>query len=499
MASPFPAVVFETEVVDMRTRSRWATAAFAAFIVLATVAPALASPPANDDFASADVVTSLPFVDVGDLAATTSEPGEPSHACLPTPTQTAWYVFSPSSSGSIKVDLAGSSFPVTAVAYQSAWGGFGGLSLLGCTSATPGSSPLTLAVTAGSTYYFQVGMFVFGPSHVEIRIEAVVPPPHDSFADAEALAGLPVSATTDLTAATLEGGEPAPGGRTIIASAWYSYTPASTGTLLLRTSGDPSSAVGVYTGGSLTSLTEVASGSGSFPVHFLAQAGTTYWIQVARGGFFFGPPVVTITIEQPGSPSANFFYVPSDPSIYDTVQFIDSSFDPAFIGFAPAQWDFGDGTTATGSFPTHRYAADGDYTVTLVATTHDGRTATATQTLAVRTHDVSIERIQAPNSARVGQTKSVTVNVRGGQYAETVVVDLYKSTPGGEQYVGTQTQTLAPARGGRVAGFPFDYTFSADDAAVGKVTFRAVATISGARDALPADNQAIAPPTAVRS
>jgi hypothetical protein len=141
----------------------------------------------------------------------------------------------------------------------------------------------------------------------------------------------------------------------------------------------------------------------------------------------------------------------------------------------------------------------GDYTVTLVATMHDGRTATATQTLAVRTHDVSIERIQAPNSARVGQTKSVTVNVRGGQYAETVVVDLYKSTPGGEQYVGTQTQTLAPARGGRVVGFPFDDTFSADDAAVGKVTFRAVATISGARDALPTDNQAIAPPTAVRS
>ena len=45
--------------------------------------------------------------------------------------------------------------------------------------------------------------------------------------------------------------------------------------------------------------------------------------------------------------------------------------------------------------------------------------------------------------------------------------------------------------------FGFSYTFTADDAQIGKVTFRAVAVISGARDALPADNEAIAPPTKV--
>ncbi len=45
--------------------------------------------------------------------------------------------------------------------------------------------------------------------------------------------------------------------------------------------------------------------------------------------------------------------------------------------------------------------------------------------------------------------------------------------------------------------FAFRYTVTADDALIGKVTFRAFAVISGARDALPADNEAIAPPTRV--
>ena len=45
--------------------------------------------------------------------------------------------------------------------------------------------------------------------------------------------------------------------------------------------------------------------------------------------------------------------------------------------------------------------------------------------------------------------------------------------------------------------FTFSYTFRAEDQAAGKVTFKAVATISGARDALPADNEVVALPTRV--
>ncbi len=481
--------------MHMPTR-RLATILLVGFLFLGAAPSASASTPANDDFANADPVTTLPFADSGDLTGMTAEPGEPLYACLHG-APTAWYVFTPSATGTVRVNMSGSAFPLSSVAYESSGGGFAGLTHLGCASQ---HSELTLAVTAGSTYYFQVGTWMTGQNAFQLRIDEVLPPANDDFAGAEVLPAPPTTATVDLTAASVEPGEPGPGGAPIVASAWYSYTPTANGTFLVESDANPATVVGVYTGSSLSGLTETTSGHAYMPPLFVAgQAGTTYYVQIARSYFGFGgSPVVPIKIDEAGPPSAGFHANPFEPSIHETVQFSDASFDPAFIGFGPAQWDFGDGTTATGCCVSHRYEADGDYTVTMIATTLDGRTATATRGIGVRTHDVSIDRIQAPNSARVGQTKNVRVNVKGGKYSESVQVDLLKSVAGGsEQLVGSQTLPVPAAKGGQTTGFEFTYSFSPDDGAAGKVTFRAVATIFGARDALPADNQAIAAPTKV--
>jgi hypothetical protein len=45
--------------------------------------------------------------------------------------------------------------------------------------------------------------------------------------------------------------------------------------------------------------------------------------------------------------------------------------------------------------------------------------------------------------------------------------------------------------------FAFNYVFTSDDALLGKVPFRAVASIQGARDAVGSDNSATSPPTLV--
>ena len=472
--------------------------------VLAVLVPlpaALASPPTNDNFAGADIVGALPFTDSGDLAGTTTEAGEPSSGCLPAPVQTVWYVYTPTLSHSVKVDIAGSDFAVTANAFQSTGGGLSGLSFVGCASAF--GAPVVFAATAGATYYIQIGVAFPGGTHLSLRIESVLPPPNDNFAAAEALGPPPLSRTVDLTAATVEPGEPSPAGSPVVRSAWYTFTPAATGTLLVRGVPDPVSVLAVYTGTTLGGLTPVASGPGFFPpLWFTAQAGTTYYLQAAKSGFPFPgfSPTVSFTIEAPGPVTANFVSFPSDPNAYEFVQFIDASSDASFIGFSSMLWTFGDGGTATGCCPSHRYAGDGDYLATLAAQTYDGRTATVSQTVRVRTHDVSIERIQAPNSARAGQAKPIGVNVRGGKYDETVQVDVFRSRPGGfDEWVGSQTLAVPAARGGKTVSFGVNYTFTADDATAGKVTFRSTATLVGARDAVPADNQAIAPPTEVRA
>jgi hypothetical protein len=109
----------------------------------------------------------------------------------------------------------------------------------------------------------------------------------------------------------------------------------------------------------------------------------------------------------------------------------------------------------------------------------------------VRTHDVGI-RVLVPQTAIVGQTGTITVALRNSRYPETVQVQLLKSVAGGGwQPVGLLMQHV-PARGGSsTTNFDFSYRFAREDAQLGRVSFRAVATIRGARDALSNDNTSI--------
>ena len=87
--------------------------------------------------------------------------------------------------------------------------------------------------------------------------------------------------------------------------------------------------------------------------------------------------------------------------------------------------------------------------------------------------------------------------VAGKRYDETVQVQLYKSGPNGFELIGTLQQSVPVRGGGRTTDLKLSYTFTSADAALGKVTFKAVAGLLSARDALPADNEAVALPTKV--
>jgi len=466
------------------TIARASSAAAAALLLSAPMA-SRAVPPANDAFADAIAVAGLPFFASVDITDATLEPGEPQFCT--SSSRTVWWRFTPSASGVVRFQATIDGSIGTGISVYTG-ASLASLSLVGCAS-FPGS--LGLAVEANTTYYVQAGAF-FGAT-LALSIEAVPPPPNDDFSSATPVSGLPFQGAVDATGATRQAGEPVPTcGTSTSGTVWYRFTPDSTGSITATADAPFPRLVAAYTGSSIEALTQRACSAGLGQATLIATAGTTYWFQVSGLFDFTGP--LTFRLERTPPPVASFIFFPGDPSAFDTVQFIDTSFDPVFAGFLPSAWAFGDGATATGPSTTHRYASDGDYLAGLVVTTVDGRTASTSQTVRVRTHDVAVTRLSAPLAASVGQTRSLAVDVRNTRYPEVVEVQLFRSTVTGYQLVGTLRQSLPVRTSTRTTRFAFSYTFSADDAALGSVTFRAVATLVGARDALPLDNEAISTP-----
>jgi hypothetical protein len=273
---------------------------------------------------------------------------------------------------------------------------------------------------------------------------------------------------------------------------WYAFSPDESVSVSAYW---PGTSIAAYTGSALDQLSEVGALCSNSPLTFRAEAGTTYYFQARDVSDYAN---LGFRLELPPPPSAYFSFYPPDPLALEEIQFYGDCSDPAGVGIESCAWDLGDGTSATGYWIQHRYEADGDYVVRLTVTTLDGRQASAFQTVPVRTHDVAIARFAAPKAAKAGQTRTINVGISSKLYPNEVDVYLYKSLPWGFEQVGTLRQEVLVHRAGRTTDFRFSYTFTEDDASAGKVTFRATADIVDARDAWPADNEAISSPTKVR-
>jgi subtilisin family serine protease len=121
---------------------------------------------------------------------------------------------------------------------------------------------------------------------------------NDYFSSARVLSGTSGSSYDTNSSATRETGEPTTFGSTV-STKWYSYTPASSGTLTINTIGSSFDTVlGVFTGSSVSSLTNITrdddSGGGSSSLVSLSvSSGTTYFVQV---GSYFAGQVGAITL-----------------------------------------------------------------------------------------------------------------------------------------------------------------------------------------------------------
>lgn len=452
--------------------------------------------PANDDFDNATAISGLPVSATAVITGSTPAADDPkSCGNAAGDTNTVWYRFSSPAAASINITTS-------AAGTRPYLGVFTGAR--GTLTTVQSAVDLDTQFTAqpGVTYYIAVG--IGGPGalpDVTVSLAQVPAPPNDEFAAAKPIQSLPYTDVVDLTWASSSVNDPQPScvfGDSL-SNVWYRFTTPATESVMVSVqglSGLPV-AVAAYTG-TPGNLVEVNCGSqfgGGAPT-FRANAGTTYYFQ-AGSNFFDHQGDLSFHLDVAPPPEAAIAFSPSDPSAFDDVQFLDVSQDPAAVGVSAWAWDFGDGTHETGFAARHRFARDGSYTVRLSITTSDGRTASTTQVVQVRTHDVAIGRFQVPNTGQTGKTRRITVGVGTRRYAENVQVQLLRSTPTGFEVVGTLNQAVPVGARNRTTEFAFTYTFTEEDARIGKVTFKTVATIQGARDALPADNELIAPSTRV--
>ncbi len=468
--------------------------------LLMGVSPVQAQPPDNDDFDNAILITSLPYADTRNTSEATyaiDDPGECHN------NGSVWYAFTPLVDIAIEANTIGSDYDTTLAAYT---GTRGALTLVpgACNDDYYGTqSRINFTAVAGTTYYFLVGTCCGqggnGGGNLVFSVYEILPPPNDDFANAILIGSLPFEEQVDMRGATIEAGEPMPTCGWTDNTAWYAFTPTESGSISANNYNyDVYPFLAVYMGDALSNLTELSCTDWDTTITIGAEVGQTYYFQIGglgggRGQIYFR------LITTPPPDIWNIGIYPGDPSIFDTIDFCADVFDPGNVGFESFNWDFGDGfqATTTDSCIAHQYTADGDYTISFTVTTHDGRSASTSQVVQVRTHDVTITKFSVPKSASSGQTRTITVGLKNLRYAEMVEVRLYKSTPGDWVEVGVLTQYVPKRAGNRTTNFLFSYTFTPDDARMGKVVFRAVATIQNFRDALPADNEAISQPVKV--
>ena len=250
-------------------------------LLLAVGAPtAIASPPANDDFDQATVVSALPFTNDLDTTGASQALDDPTDCYGVGGSSSVWYVFTPSHDLMVQTDTYGSDYDTFLAVYT---GVRGTLSNIGC-NADGGllfSSRLFLRLSEGVTYYFEV-FGDFGQLRFSVR-DFVQPAANDNITNAVPIESFPFTDGSNTGAATRDPKDPVCAGHQG-GTVWYSFTPDSNERVYATSQHSIySNSLSVYSSSTASPLVlkEVAC-SAYFPqLSFDAKAGTTYFFMVS--------------------------------------------------------------------------------------------------------------------------------------------------------------------------------------------------------------------------
>ncbi len=273
----------------------------------------------NDAFAMATTLPSVSTTVTGTNAGASKEPGEPNHAGGTGGRSVWWRVVAPSS-GTVTISTAGSSFDTVLAVYTG--GSVSSLTWVASNDDFSGvTSQVTFTATAGTVYSIAVdGYNAVSGFIVMSTTWSPVPPVNDAFAASTVLPSGSTMVTGTNAGASKEPGEPNHAGRTGGRSVWWRVVAPSSGTVTISTAGSSFDTVlAVYTGGSVSSLTRVASNddfSGmTSQVTFTATAGTVYSIAVDGHNAVSGFIVMSTTFPPVNDAFAASTVLPSGSTI----------------------------------------------------------------------------------------------------------------------------------------------------------------------------------------
>ena len=258
--------------------------------------------PVNDHFSAAKVIVNVPYTDSLDITFATTDTTDP-HYVAPCPTtlnplNSVWYKYTPPTSGTITINTFGSAFDTILGAYTGT--DVSGFVQVACNDNAPTEdftlqSQISFHATAGVQYAIMVASSDGKAGDSTLALNFFLRPANDDFGSATVITTVPFAASGYDYEATSQGTDPLPPCKTNenppFNTLWFRYTPSTSGTVTVDTTGSTYDTVLSAWTGSPGAFASVLNGcnndsGGTFQsqISFSGTANTTYYLMISAAG-----------------------------------------------------------------------------------------------------------------------------------------------------------------------------------------------------------------------